>query len=392
MNKWRSAKSAFIKRILACTLALGLCIGGGFLSPFSSDAADKLDLDHACSLKAIATSSTDKDFLADVAKADVVVDIYKIADAEKKTGYDYYTFKVADAYKDKVKIPDVTDSKVWSDLAQVAAGIVKDSLKTTTPITPDVTEKAGTNITGLKGGLYLVLARGSAVTDYFDETETTVTDANGNTTTKKDIVTVAYGDANVYKFAPEFVALPTKAPDPVTGEINTAANTDWLYSATISLKPSWEPRYGKLKIIKDLLTYEKSEDTFFIFSVDAKKKVGDEIKTVFSNVYTLKFSNTGKEELIIDKLPAGCEVTVTENYTGCNYKLVSDATKQVVILADDLVSVTFVNDYEHRDKHCGAITNHFDPVLDANGNVVLDENGLPKYTWSKYTDSREETN
>ena len=56
------------------------------------------------------------------------------------------------------------------------------------------------------------------------------------------------------------------------------------------------------------------------------------------------------------------------------------------------MEVTFVNDYEHRDKHCGAITNHFDPVLDANGNVVLDENGLPKYTWSKYTDSREETN
>ncbi len=392
MNKWRSAKSAFIKRILACTLALGLCIGGGFLSPLFTDAADKLDLDHACSLKTIATSSTDKEFLADVAKADVVVDIYKIADAEKKTGYDFYTFKVADAYKDKVKIPDTTDSKVWSDIAQVAAGIVKDSQKTATPITPDATEKAGKEIPGLKGGLYLVLARGSAVIDYFDETESTVTDANGNTTTKKDIVTVAYGDANVYKFVPEVVALPTKAPDPVTGEINTAANTDWIYSATISLKPSWEPRYGKLKIIKDLLTYEKSEDTYFIFSVDAKKKVGDEIKTVFSNVYTLRFSKTGKEELIIDKLPAGCDVTVTEVYSGCNYKLVSDETQQVVILADDLVTVTFVNDYEHRDKHCGALTNHFDPVLDANGNVVLDENGLPKYTWSKYTDSREETN
>ena len=205
MNKWRSAKSAFIKRILACTLALGLCIGGGFLSPLFTDAADKLDLDHACSLKTIATSSTDKEFLADVAKADVVVDIYKIADAEKKTGYDFYTFKVADAYKDKVKIPDTTDSKVWSDIAQVAAGIVKDSQKTATPITPDATEKAGKEIPGLKGGLYLVLARGSAVTDYFDETESTITDANGNTTTKKDIVTVAYGDANVYKFVPEVV-------------------------------------------------------------------------------------------------------------------------------------------------------------------------------------------
>ncbi|MCR4617170.1 MAG: DUF5979 domain-containing protein [Lachnospiraceae bacterium] len=394
MNKWKSAKSAFIKKILACTVALGLCIGGTLLSPIITDAANKLDLSAACNLTVNATSSTDKVFLDDIAKAGVVVDLYKVADAEKTDGYDAYTFKVADTYKNALTIPDNVDAKVWSELANKAAKVVKDKYNTTDAIVPTATAKEGQQIKSISAGLYLVIARGEKITDYF--VETTLKDADGNPlkdaagNVVSEITTIAEGEENSYSFIPEFVALPTKAPDPKTGEINMSADTDWIYTAQVSLKPTWEPRYGDLKIIKDLLTYEKSEPTYFVFSVEATKKYGDTVKNVFSNVYTLSFSKYGKEELTIKNIPAGSEVTVTEIYSGCNYKLVSAASQMVVIEANQVKDVEFVNDYGENDKHCGAITNHFDPVLDANGNVVLDDNGKPKYTWAKYGDSREE--
>ncbi len=383
MNRWKSLKGAYVKRILSCTLALGLCIGAVFVSPMLSSAADKVDLAHAVSLRTQATSSTDPAFVEDIGTAKVVMDIYKVADAVAIKNVDGYSFEVVDPYSGLVNIPKETDAKTWYDLSQDAASVIKAYYEAGTPIEPDTTIAAGQNASGLAAGLYLVIAREDGLSDYFVEEENVST---GN----KEIFTLANGVENTYKFAPEFVALPTKEPDPVTGEIKTDSDSDWLYSATIYMKPSSEPRFGDLRIIKDLLTFENHDPATFVFGVEAVKEYNGVKKSVLSNVYSLSFTAAKENYLLIENIPVGAEVTVTELYSGATYTATTAASQSTVIVANEAVELRFTNDYTINRRHGGAITNHFDPVLDENGNAVLDDNGMPTYTWSKFNDSTEE--
>ena len=106
MNKWKGLNSALVKRILGCTLALGLLAGTIATTPLFAGAVDKVDLSSACSLTVDASSSTDAEFIADIAKAKVMIDYYLVAEAKEKTGSDGYTFEVTDAFKNDVVIPD----------------------------------------------------------------------------------------------------------------------------------------------------------------------------------------------------------------------------------------------------------------------------------------------
>ena len=382
MKKWKGLKSAHVKRLIGCTLALGLLAGTLKAAPLFAGAADKVDLTSACSLTVGSSSSTDKDFIEDIAKANVLMDIYLVADAVEKKGYEGYVFDVKDTYANTVTIPDNVDTKTWSDLAKVAAGVVENAYKAGNAIAPDKTIKAGETATNLSAGLYLVIARGDGITDYFEEK----TDEQGNTGT----YTVATTDVYKYFFAPEFVALPTKEPDE-NGEIKSSNPTPWLYTAQVFMKPLRELRYGDLKIVKDLLTFEDSEPAYFVFDVEATIGEGAEQKNVYSNVFTLEFTAAGEEYLLIEKqIPIGANVTVTEVYSGATYDLTSALTQNTVIVANDLVEVRFTNDYNENRKHYGAITNHFDPVLDENGNPVIGADGKTVYNWAKYADSREE--
>lgn len=382
MKKWKGLKSAHVKRLIGCTLALGLLAGTLKAAPLFAGAADKVDLTSACSLTVGSSSSTDKEFIDDIAKANVLMDVYLVADAVEKKGYDGYVFEVKDTYSSTVTIPDDVDAKTWSDLAKVAAGVVENAYKAGNAIAPDKTIKAGETATNLSAGLYLVIARGDGITDYFEEK----TDEQGNTGT----YTVATTDVYKYFFAPEFVALPTKEPDE-NGEIKSSNPTPWLYTAQVFMKPLRELRYGDLKIVKDLLTFEDSEPAYFVFDVEATIGEGAEQKNVYSNVFTLEFTSAGEEYLIVEKqIPIGANVTVTEVYSGATYDVTSAFTQNTVITANDLVEVRFTNDYNENRKHYGAITNHFDPVLDENGNPVIGADGKTVYNWAKYADSREE--
>ena len=382
MNKWRSLKSAYVKKILSFTLALGLCIGAVTVFPMLSKAADKVDLKSACSLTAKATSTTDKAILDDLDKANVVMDLYKIADAVENKRADGYTFEVVDPYLGIVDLPKGTTADEWMGVSQKAASVVKAYYTAGTPIVPTQTVESGKAADQLEAGLYLVLARGEGIVDYFIETDNA-------SASQKDIFTMATGADYEYFFAPEIVALPTKDPNPTTGEIDLSAQTEWKYSTTIYMKPYWEPRFGDLKIIKDLRDFETSEPAFFIFQVDTEKKYGDVVKKT-SNVYTLKFTEAKEEYLVIKDLPVGADVTVTEINSGATYKIQGSDTQNTTIVANDVVDVRFTNTYTNYKKKGGAITNHFDPVLDENGSIKLDEHGQPVYTWSVYEDSTEE--
>ena len=51
------------------------------------------------------------------------------------------------------------------------------------------------------------------------------------------------------------------------------------------------------------------------------------------------------DSLVIEHLPAGSIITVTEVYSGASYELMSDVSKTLTILADTVVEAEFANTY-----------------------------------------------
>lgn len=253
------------------------------------------------------------------------------------------------------------------------------------------------NPASLDAGLYLLIARGTSVEDNkYITKEYAVTNpdtqaggtvpAPGKETKEEKIVTVAYTDQHVYTFAPQLISLPTK--DPENGVVSTANSGNWDYSPTVYLKPEQHMRYGRLEIVKDLITYEsfdgQSEEAVFVFQVEAVLNN----QSVYSDVKTLYFASAGKKNVVVDKIPVGATVTVTEVYSGASYTLkaieqgyyaegakpdcgdsveyasVEDISRREVtgfnIEANRVASVKFTNDYDHRQTGGQGVINHYE--------------------------------
>ena len=86
-------------------------------------------------------------------------------------------------------------------------------------------------------------------------------------------------------------------------------------------------------------------------------------QNVYSDTVTLTFTEAGSKSYVIEGIPAGAQVTVTEIYTGTTYTLVApegtDGTQNTVIQAGSTSSVSFTNDYTPTDKGGGAVINQF---------------------------------
>ncbi len=315
--------------------------------PFTGGAAQDLDLNRDCSLT---VSSGDGEMAGLLAEAGVVVDLYKVADASEE-GAGGYGFISKGAFS-ALQIGEDIDGAGWQQLAQQAAGIAlgADGGPGQVPsvqgaaLDSPITSGSGGN---LDAGLYLLIARGADVKDY-------VVAARGEDGEER-IATVAYTRDKTIRFAPELVAVPSKEADE-NGVINTANPGEWIYDLTVYLKPETDVRYGSLEIIKDLLTYEDSYEATFVFQVEAVL----DGETVYSDVVTISFTEPGRKQILIDNIPVGAVVTVTEVYSGAGYKLVSqEPPGSFTITADETASVTFTNDYENRRTGGLGITNRF---------------------------------
>ena len=321
---------------------------------------DPIDVTRSCSLtvKPSGGGGTDE-FADDIGNAKIVIDLYKVADAEKMKGYDTYIFtpkKNTDGSEDKTYgalfnqgLDSITNRKItseeWRNVGQNAAAI---ALKQT----PDYSgQPLNTPIEGLSCGLYLVIARDKSGQDYVKTLD------NGK------IATTARSDLYEYYFEPELVAFPTK--DPVDGTINTANEGPWLYDLTISMKAERKHRKGKIRIIKSLDTYESKDPASFVFQVEGTFKG----KQVFSNTETISFTeeNLNPDPIVIDGLWAGTEVTVTEVYSGNDYKVVTDESVTKTVIADEIQGFPFTNEYNDEYKGGGSIVNQFDYNSDISG-------------------------
>lgn len=340
--KWNSQRKGSMKRLVCPLLSFMLAVGLIVAAPGLSGEAKAVNLDTACSL----TITPGGAEFEDLSEAKVVVDLYKVADAAQVRGYDTYTYEFKTDYEALKKIYDENPNNAdWSNMAQEAAKYALDNDKPLKEGTA-VNEK----VEGLESGLYLLIARGADVEDY----KTTVTTEEGT----RNIATIANSKTHVYTFAPELISLPGKQVTDADGNIsnsNTTADGEWSYDMQVTLKPQQDPRFGSLEIIKNLITYNVDVPAVFVFQVEGTL----DGQNVYSNVATLEFTEPGQKKALIENIPVGAEVTVTEVYSGASYKITSADVQNAVISAENVASVEFTNDHDTTTHGGGGVNNHF---------------------------------
>lgn len=318
--------------------------------------------------KSVTVLPSSKDYEDDIAKADVVMDLYKVADARAVDGYDAYTFDFGEGVYSHLTVTDDMTNDDWHELAQAAAQATFGGQQAATP---DAAGKAGDKIDELDAGLYLLIARGENDTDnpVFDEQTRTYT-------------SVARSELYEYTFSPELIALPTKAAQNVGIEggeeqlvINTAQDYgDWIDDAVVQLKPSREHRMVDIVIQKTLQTYLEGEPATFVFEIEADYTEGEVTERVYSDVLALQFTAPGVQSSAPVRIQAGSDVTVTEVYSGSRYELVSPANgivtlENIQVDGGDANIASFTNTFSGSGNGGHGIQNHF---YDENGHWEVD--------------------
>jgi len=254
----------------------------------------------------------------------LTIRLYKVADINGAGNYTAVSPFVLDF---SGVSPDKTVSaQVWKTLTETAKSQA-DNLVKNAQITASAT---GTTTAGklllseLPVGLYLVDTVETA-SDYYE-----------------------------YRFTPSLISLPNNY---FYDDTNPGDDT-WVYNLTgekaVDLKPQKIDSYGDLKITKFLNVYNDTQDgATFVFQVEGFKEDNDtgSRKTVYSDVVSIAFDKPGSKSLVIRKLPAGTQVTVTEVYSGANYALTSEASKTITLEAKKAEDTAFANTVEFANTH-----------------------------------------
>lgn len=329
-------------RGIAPLLAFALTVLAVLAAPALNGEAKAVDFNKDCSLK---VNPGSPDLAEDLAKAGIMIDLYKVADAAPVAGYDTYTYQMTDAYKG-IEIPEYPGNDDWKALSQKAAAIALNGKPDIEGVPVDQPQ------TGLKSGLYLVIARGSDVPEEGYVVRTKGEDGS------ETVTTLARTNEYVYSFLPELVSLPGK--EAVDGNVATSNPGDWIYDMEITLKPEQALRYGSLEIVKQLDTYETKDPATFVFQVEAV--LGGQ--TVYSDVVSLTFTEPGQKSVLLDRIPVSAQVKVTEVYSGAVYTPTTAAEQNTVIEANRTVQTAFTNDYDDTHKGGGSVTNRFTYAAD----------------------------
>lgn len=260
------------------------------------------------------------EFSEDLNEADLVVDLYKVADWDGSDLAALEPFQIPDW--------DAATSESWVQVAQDAAkAVLLPAVRQ-----PDRTLDAGVQ-NELEAGLYLAVIHGKEETDFV----TTVKNEDGEDSLATRVSTGGY----VYTFRPELITVPTQV------------DRNWQWDVMANMKPRRDERRGNLEIVKTLLTYDTSAPATFIFQVD-----WDDAGQHHSSVRTVTFDQPGQRVVLAENLPVGAKVTVTEVYSGAGYKLINDQVQTVVIEPDETAQVEFINDYDGGGSG-GVVINHF---------------------------------
>jgi len=340
------------KNLIAVAMAAVVAVSG--FSAYRAQAAVKIDETKQCSITvkfenpANATGATDANAITSYT-GDVEVDFYKLA--EVKVNGDIETTVSG------VDLSALSNSNV--DAAQVKdiAAKAYEKVKDTNPykkvtIKPSAKKPESVNV---NRGIYLYVVKDFQNNQY-------------EYTFEKYIVMVPYSTT---------ISQGTKV-DENGNIVNTTPSDEWIYNPEIALKYSVEEIYGSLEITKELKTYNKSLGTTpFVFEVEASYDKGESKEIVYSNVFTMNFSEPGTQTVTVPNIPANSTVVVTEVYSGASYKeVVSENETHTVKIQKGIAAKTkFTNDYDNQtDVGAISIENHFDE------NGYVDSNINPNST------------
>lgn len=307
-----------VKIMSACVLTLAVTLSGLVLP--RAYGAKAVDTDQKCSIEFnlqnnVYEGAEAEDF-KELEDLQVEIHLYQVA-AMKEIG----AYEALSGYEDLEldKISETTDAAAWAEKAAKAKELVGEK-------TPDQTltlEEGTGTVNGLSVGMYLVVAE-EVQSDYF-----------------------------TYSFKESLISLPNNY-------YYSSGSDEWVYNLTgshaVGLKPNREERLGDLEISKTLTSYNATVGgATFVFHVKVEKLDG----TATTNVYKMEFAGTGKDTLVIKDIPAGAKVTVTESYTGSSYQLVSEKDQQATIVAEEMVPVEFVNEYDGGHNGGSGVVNRF---------------------------------
>ncbi len=289
----------------ALILTASLCISG-MIPVLSSYAVNTVNINEKCTL--VVTTENDE-----LKNAEIALKLYRVANMKEDgtveklekgafSGVDVSVYK-SDATTDELKAL----AEEFKKAAEPGEAVEQEAVPKPDKSFTMEEEKAEIKVEGLQTGLYLLLAD-----------------------------TVSYGTYE-YQFSPILITLPT------TEEVKDPYDKDHklynlVYDAKATLKPEKVDLFAQLRITKKLEDYRIDVDAdgspvpellpaSFIFEIKAEK----EGKIVYSNVTSLKYDpeagwNAGSASTVLEKIPAGADVTVTEVYSGASYEMVAGTT------------------------------------------------------------------
>lgn len=255
--------------------------------------------------------------------ANVVLDFYCLAILNNGV------YELTDAFSglDISKKDGETDADFAKRIAQAGVEIVKADGSTAVPAYPSM--PLDQLIKDMPLGMYLVIPHGSdlEMKDYFKK----IKDEDGN----EVYVSIAQTPDYEYRFSPILATTSYETPD-----------------LEFEVKAEKVNRYGNVKIVKTLNTYETSGPVTFGFHIKAVK----DGQTVFEDYAGLTFNGPGRDSVEIYRIPAEAVVTVDEIYSRQAYAQISDDPEPVTVQPGKTVTVliggedsgnedSFVNDY-----------------------------------------------
>ena len=310
-----------------------------------------VDLDPGKNSVTVECVPQGSDFAEDLATATIQADLYLLAPAvryeEPYENVDSYTYQVPEegtVFHDLLKTlteelngadtPEVPPAEKdvfdqFEHYAQDFAKIVLDSSYTPDPdrfkSATAVAGKTFVTVPNLDAGLYLLIIRGQELTEkdssdhpekvYVKKTDQASSDENSATTTL--FTTRVLTEDYEYLFKPQLFTLPTKL-DKNVQQYNTAYG-EWENQLSIYAKPTRVANNGDLKIIKNV-NNPGPDPVDFVFEVTWKDKSNNDV----TKVVTLGFQGeTRKEYTLVNTVPIGTEVTVTEVHSGIGYTAVT---------------------------------------------------------------------
>lgn len=268
--------------------------------------------------------------------AGAVADLYLLAKSPQEGVYDY-----PGGFPD----PEM-DQEAWNKLAQSEARRLAGTAM------PDISGVSlGTWTDVSEPGLYLVILRPDDATGnaYMKEYE----HPDGGAYLASEILSE---DRSIgIQIAPEIISLPGQKLD------GNGKPAGWEYNLDMDVKPEITHRLGAVEIVKDLLTFEKDHDAFFLFQVEGYL----EEEHVYSNLISMRFDNYGEQRVRLDNIPVGTELTISELYATPGYYLTGTkpADGKLIVDFDKVLEIRFENDYDGtRDKGDGIMNGfEFDP-------------------------------